>query len=82
MAAKKTKTARITTFSDTAKIVVVKPYEAREGSNMAQVWALVQKSKTIAAYRKARKAAKMGDNVGGMLAGFVNAGHVRITATK
>lgn len=85
MAKKITKTAkpvRVTTFADTAKIVVVKAYEAREGSKLARVWALVAKSKTIAAYKAARKAAKLGDgdNVGGMLMGFVNAGNVRITA--
>lgn len=85
MAKKITKTAkrhtRITNYADTAKIKVVKPYEAREGSNVARVWAMVAKAKTIGQYKALRAKARKGNNVGGMLAGFVNNGYVRISST-
>ncbi len=68
MATKQTKRTRVTAFADNAKITVLKPYEARAGSKRAVVWGLLSKSKTIAAYRAARKRAKLGDNLGGMWA--------------
>jgi hypothetical protein len=76
--AKKIKPVRVTTFSDNAKITVLKPYEAREGSNVARVFAMVAKSKTIAQYKSLRAKNKL-SGVGGMLAGFIAAGHVRVS---
>jgi hypothetical protein len=69
---------RPSAYTDGQRIVVVgKGKAARKGSNVAKIWAMVAKSKTIADYKKARAAAGL-DGIGGMLAGFVKAGHVQV----
>lgn len=72
------KVARLDKMPDTAKILVVNTPDTRKGSRVDRVWHLIAKSKTIGAYKAARKAAKMSDSVGGILGMFVHSGNVRI----
>jgi len=65
-------------YTDKQRIVIVgKGKEPRKGSNIAKIWAMVAKSKTIADYKKQRAAAGL-EGIGGLFAGLVKAGHVKV----
>lgn len=65
-------------YTDKQRIVIVgKGMEPRKGSNIAKIWAMVAKSKTIADYKKQRAAAGL-EGIGGLFAGLVKAGHVKV----
>jgi hypothetical protein len=68
-------------YGDDAKLVLANgPLTAREGSYLAKVYGLVNKAKTVGAYRAAREKAGLGDNIGGVLGMLLRKGAVTITA--
>ena len=68
-------------YTDDQRIKVLKPKtEYREGTNNAKLFALVQKSGTIGAFKKARSRGGFGDSgVGGFFGSLVKDGIVKVT---